>query len=641
MFTAWKNGPEDNSLEGRKKRLFEMPMVGDNEVPRPEKKPEQVISSPNRSVAPQFGPSQGRLDAAASRLNKPLDLKEPLSPLDTAREESYHDDMVQGINGELQGMRSQGSELMDKIAALYSEKDELIEERQKPLRDYLSDLRMKQWRATDEKTGWDAATMRANAALAAAKAETYDGKQRSGIGAELGYDEVQNMVRDAEMLKSQLGKGDRESIEKFVKSRKIHDYPIEVVKMIMKGLPDKLLKTLKSTSGLYSKSDQDYYNPETGEIENHPAHKLHFGGFKPDGTEDKRGGQATQKRLMWLLKTYLDQGGVDPITSLPLDYDYMELDHAIDKMNPEDEEGNEKGLPRLGSWQYRDHPDNWLWTSTSVNKSKLTDSYEKLIDDGLAKKDLKREDFVDRLQQLATGNDLGSALENKLRTILFPEMQQGELKLKVGPGRPVRNFAENHTTEMIDQIINDEGDIIKAIKDAGGGNPKPHVIKDLMRTLGLKTDQTQVTAGRPDGSTPDDNQNEMPSQLWRPLLNMMVGKSEEDQETYRGNWKQAGIDANNEMLELAMNSPEQLAELMKDNKVIQTLARDTRKKKKGELNRKAVFERLVLRKLHELGMVNPKAMQKYETSTRKGNPTANILNALSEVTGKSLEDLLQ
>ena len=119
---------------------------------------------------------------------------------------------------------------------------------------------------------------------------------------------------------------------------------------------------------------------------------MHFGGFNEDGSQKPRGGQTTDERLDWLLKTALDQGMISPISGLPMDWDFMELDHAIDKMNPEDgPDVNPRGLPRLGSEEYRDHPDNHLWISTSENKTKLTGSYSDLIDQAIERKDEPKE----------------------------------------------------------------------------------------------------------------------------------------------------------------------------------------------------------------------------------------------------------
>jgi hypothetical protein len=514
------------------------------------------------------------------------------------------------------------------------ERDGIIEERQAPVRDYLSNLRNEQWRSTDPEKKFEMASMRANAALTAANAETFAGKQRQGVKAELNYDEVQEMSKNAERLKAELGDGGRESIERFVASRKIHDHPIELVRMIRKSLPEKLQKMLTSTSGLYSKSDQEYYDPETGKAETVDASKKHFGGFNDDGSEKPRGTQNKKDRLDWLLKTALDQGMISPISGLPMDWDFMELDHAIDKMNPEDDG---QSLPRLGSWEYRDHPDNWLWTSTSENKTKLTDSYSQLIDKAVERKDDPREKFFDKSQLLGQANDYNSALENQVRNLLFPDLEKGELKKKIGQ-RPARNFGENNTQEIVDQLFQNEGDIIKSIKE-GGGSAKSRVAKELMRAMGLKTDQTQVTAGRPEGSTPADNQHTMPEELYRPLINMFVGQSPERQEELRQNWMQSGIDANNETLGLAMNSPEDLAG-MTDNPLVQLLNRDTRKQKAGDLNRGGTFKRSLLKKLHSLGMIDAKSMRKYQKSQRKDDPTNNLISDLLAATGISEEDLL-
>ena len=586
--------------------------------------------------------------AAALQANRPQlrqnidlgvkpELKQP-SPLDTAREQDYNDERTDQLNSQIEMTRDEASTLMDRVGGLLDERDGVIEDRQKPVQEYLGNLRDEQWKSTDPEKKFELAAMRANAALTAANAETYEGKQRQGIKAELSYDEVQNMTRQAEQLKAELGNGGREAIEKFVKSRKIHDHPLELVKLIRKSLPEKLQETLKSTSGLYSKSDQDYFDPETGETVNLPADKFHFGGFDDDGNQKPRGGQSTNERLDWLLKTALDQGMISPISGLPMDWDFMELDHAIDKMNPEDGiDVNPEGLPRLGSEEYRDHPDNWLWTSTSENKTKLTDSYSDLIDKAVDRKDEPKENFADRSQLLAQAGDYNSALEGQMKTILFPEMEEGELKKKMGT-KPARNFHSEISQQHVDQLFTNEEDILKAINDAGG-SAESRVAKELMRTLGLKTDQTQVTAGRPEGSTPDDNQHNIPVELMRPLINMFVGKTEEEQNQIKENFKQIGIDANNEVLGLAMNSMEDLANMTDDPRV-EILPRDTRKKKKGDLNRLGSFKKILIKRMHEAGLINIKEMRQYQKSQRKSDPTNTLIKTLEQMTGKSESELL-
>ena len=632
FFTNWlkkEQGVVDSvGLDAAKKRV-----LGEEEVPKTYIKRgtnPQIQGQPDLNQTIDSVRNDKSLDLTSNRNPQPIE-----SPLDKANERDYTDDMKEGINSEIKSVRDQASPLMDRVQGLMDERDGIIEERQAPVRDYLSNLRNEQWKSTDPEKKFEMASMRANAALTAANAETFAGKQRQGIKAELSYDEVQQMANNAERLKSELGDGGRESIERFVASRKIHDHPIELVRKIRKSLPPELQKMLSSTSGLYSKSDQDYFNPETGEVETVDASKKHFGGFNPDGSQKKRGGQNTQERLDWLLKTALDQGMISPLSGLPMDWDFMELDHAIDKMNPEDEG---QSLPSLGSWEYRDHPDNWLWTSTSENKTKLTDSYSQLVDKAVEKKDEPRENFYDRSQLLGQVKDYSSALESQIRTLLFPDFEPGELGRRVGQ-KPARNFGENVTEEIVDQLFNNEGDILKSIEE-GGGSAKSRVAKELMRTMGLKTDQTQVTAGRPDGSTPDDNQHIIPQELFRPLINMFVGQTPERQEEIRKTWIQSGIDANNETLGLAMNSIEDLTGMTDDPRV-ELLPRDSRKKKKGELNRLGSFKNILLRRLHESGLINVSDMRKYQKSQRATDPTSTLIKSLTRMTGLSEEDLLK
>ena len=170
-----------------------------------------------------------------------------------------------------------------------------------------------------------------------------------------------------------------------------------------------------------------------------------------------------------------------------------------------------------------------------------------------------------------------------------------------------------------------------------GGSAKSRVAKELMRTMGLKTDQTQVTAGRPDGSTPADNQHTIPEELYRPLINMFVGKTEEEQEKIRSTFKQIGIDANNETLGLAMNSIEDLAGMSEDPRV-RTAEKDSSPKaknkiKKGQLNRAGSFKRILLKKMYDAGMIDVEQMRNYNTSTRKGNATDNSLDDLAAMLG--------
>ena len=78
-----------------------------------------------------------------------------------------------------------------------------------------------------------------------------------------------------------------------------------------------------------------------------------------------------KSKLMW--RIYLEQGGRDVYTGLPLDIEAMDLEHVRGFNNSDD------GKPGKEQFEQRENDDNFTLINSNVNQLKSNDSMEKFF----------------------------------------------------------------------------------------------------------------------------------------------------------------------------------------------------------------------------------------------------------------------
>lgn len=669
MFTAWKNGPEDNSLEGRKKRISE----GLNNL-SPEEK-DAAIGATDKAFGirpdpgvPTRGTPRQRKDPGeralyqqvkkavddpanapkpAGVLNRPLSLgTEGPTPLDIGNQRSYHDDMSDGMTSEMEETKAQMNPLMDRLQSLFQENNDVIDDKMGPVRKYLGELQEQINSSTEPKERAKLASMRSNFALQVAMAQTYSGQTRDGISRGLTYRDIQAMLPFIDKLKEDVGDESDETMQKFVQSRRRFDHPIEVATMFREAMAPELLEKLRSNSGKYGIGRQQFIDSKTGEITSHNTNNLHYG-LDEEGNI-KRGGQNTNSRIDALIKTALDQGFADPYTGLPLDWDFMELDHVVEATRKA--EGQD--YPEVNSWEYRDHPDNWLWTSTSTNNPKGAHGVRHLIENALSKKDLKESDFVSKDDQISNKDRIKSALVPLLQ-MMFPGFDADDYG-KGGNARTIHELPESVTREMLDTYFDAEPKQFEAIREIekklnkAKSKLEPRDYKELARTLGLKTDQTKTQ--KADDEFDDETfnigaKNQLfPNTLYyRPLINNLIGKDSKAKKGMIDGFNEASLRALRLMLSHSGSRKDlaAMAKLAGENNLVSLTPRKIQQTEKGELDMGGTYANYMLKEMHDRGLLDLKQMVDLDKGGRANSATNNLINNLARILGKKREDLLQ
>ena len=108
------------------------------------------------------------------------------------------------------------------------------------------------------------------------------------------------------------------------------------------------------------------------------AHKdMHYLGKNPDGTI-KRGMASTNDRAKLMWRIYLEQGGRDAYTGLPLDIQSMDLEHVRGFNN------KDGGKPGKEEWEQRENDDNMTLINSNINQTKvdlsMKDFFEQRVD---------------------------------------------------------------------------------------------------------------------------------------------------------------------------------------------------------------------------------------------------------------------
>ena len=251
-----------------------------------------------------------------------------------------------------------------------------------------------------------AGTGRSGFLQAMAHAKTYEGRTNSGAGKNnLGYADVQNLVANRDRLMKGYGDGSAENIREFVRSVRSNEVSDEFVNASYDILPDKFKKSL-SGKGNVTGDARDPNDPNK-------AHKdMHYIGKDENGNAIRGSSKnADRAKLMW--RIYLEQGGRDAYTGLPLDLAAMDLEHVRGFNNSDD------GKPGEKEFFERENDDNFTLINSNVNQLKSNDSMENFFAKHVDPHKDKGEDEFGGIEALfEKQNKIGSVGEELSKTLL-------------------------------------------------------------------------------------------------------------------------------------------------------------------------------------------------------------------------------
>ena len=362
---------------------------------------------------------------------------------------------------------------------------------------------------------------------AMAHAKTFEGRVNSGAGKNnLGYADVQNLMANRDRLLEGYGDGSPEQIKKFVDSVRSNEVSDEFIDASFDILPDAFKKSL---SGKGQVTNDKYVSDDK-------AHKdIHYLGKNEDGTI--RRGPANNKdraKLMW--RIYLEQGGRDAYTGLPLDIQAMDLEHVRGFNN------KDGGKPGKEEWEQRENDDNFTLINSNINQKKvdlsMKDFFAREVDPN---KDKSEEDFGGIEKLFEKQNQIGTVGDQLVKTLLG----EGGKGLGNGVTREIlqEHFGadDNRYTDLRNEfrkVATDDKDKKKA------AGMKSKLGKTLLKATGLSRGITDKSGRRTVA---------LQENVYRGFLQSMANAKPEDRQRYIDGWTEAIASGNQEREPKAVN----------------------------------------------------------------------------------------
>ena len=345
-----------------------------------------------------------------------------------------------------------------------------------------------------------------------ANAHKFTGRSNNGAGLNsLGQFDVKQLALAKKRMFDNYDFDDKESVEKYVRSVRNNEVTDELVDTSFEILPKKLKQTW-GKKGMAGK----------GELG-----KNHFLGYDKKGKEMRGQGGVDRAKYVW--RMYLEQGGVDAYTGLPLNIDNIDLEHIRPASKAEGD---------LDEFRTREHEKNWVLVNSNVNQAKsdltMNEFFEKQVDPLSSKGDdywkTRSEIFDYRNSIPSKESELMSSFVDKDANIV--ESMTGELFMEM---------MENHesglknTKKELGIGATSSGD--KEIKDAWKSiETQSKLAKELTTVLGLPrgyNKQKNVEGSKPrSNSMGSDN-------YYRGVFLSIIGKSPEEQEKIKNTYRDA------------------------------------------------------------------------------------------------------
>lgn len=352
-----------------------------------------------------------------------------------------------------------------------------------------------------------------------AHAKTFEGRVNTGAGKNnLGYADVQALMANRDRLMEGYGDGSPETIEKFVRSVRSTKVSDDFVDASFEMLPDKFKKSLagkgKVTADKYVSDDK--------------AHKdMHFIGYDENG-KAMRGDASAKSRAKLMWKIYLEQGGRDAYTGLPLDLAAMDLEHVRGFNN------KDGGNPSKEQWEQRENDKNFTLINSNVNQKKtdlsMGDFFAQQVDPNANKSE---EEFGGIEKMFEKQNEIGSVADQLVKTML---------------GENGKGMSAKLTGEMLNQYLDEDDKRYEDLREEFrkvATNPKDAKKAAQMKSKMGKTLLKAVGLAR--GYTDPSGRRTLAFQenIYRGFLKSMANAPVEMRGKYMEGWSD-GIKASNE-----------------------------------------------------------------------------------------------
>lgn len=345
-----------------------------------------------------------------------------------------------------------------------------------------------------------------------ANAHKFTGRNNSGAGLNsLGKFDVQQLALGKKRMFENYDFDDKESVEKYVRSVRKNEVDNEFVDSTFEILPKKLKQTW-GKKGMAGK----------GELG-----RNHFLGYDEDGNEMRGQGGVDRAKYVW--RMYLEQGGVDAYTGLPLNIDNIDLEHIRPASKAEGD---------LEEFKTREHEKNWVLVNANVNQAKSDLSMKEFFDKQVDPLDAKGDDYWNTRSEIF---DYRNSIPSKESELMGSFVDKDGNIVEGMTGEIFMDMMDNHeaglkkTKKELGVGADASGD--KEIKDAWKSiETQSKLAKELITTLGLPrgyNKQKNVEGSKPrSNSMGSDN-------YYRGVFLSIVGKSPEEQAKIKNTYRDA------------------------------------------------------------------------------------------------------
>ena len=345
-----------------------------------------------------------------------------------------------------------------------------------------------------------------------ANAHKFTGRNNSGAGLNsLGKFDVQQLALGKKRMFENYDFDDKESVEKYVRSVRNNEVDNEFVDSTFEILPKKLKQTW-GKKGMAGK----------GELG-----RNHFLGYDEDGNEMRGQGGVDRAKYVW--RMYLEQGGVDAYTGLPLNIDNIDLEHIRPASKAEGD---------LEEFKTREHEKNWVLVNANVNQAKSDLSMKEFFDKQVDPLAAKGDDYWNTRSEIF---DYRNSIPSKESELMGSFVDKDGNIVEGMTGEIFMDMMDNHeaglkkTKKELGVGADASGD--KEIKDAWKSiETQSKLAKELITTLGLPrgyNKQKNVEGSKPrSNSMGSDN-------YYRGVFLSIVGKSPEEQAKIKNTYRDA------------------------------------------------------------------------------------------------------
>ncbi len=352
-----------------------------------------------------------------------------------------------------------------------------------------------------------------------ANAKTFEGRINTGAGKNnLGYADIQNLVANRDRLMTGYGDGSPEQIEKFVRSVRSNEVSDEFVDASFEILPEAFKKSL---SGKGQVTNDKYVSDDK------PHKDIHFLGYNEDGSV-KRGAASNKDRAKLMWRIYLEQGGRDAYTGLPLDIQAMDLEHVRGFTN------KDGGKPGKKEFEERENDKNFTLINSNINQKKvdlsMKDFFEREVDPHANKSE---EEFGGIEKLFEKANEIGSVGDQLVKTLLGKGGKGLSDELTKDILIEYFNQDDQRYTELRNEFRKAAGDDASKKKAAG---LKSKLGKQLLKASGLTRGITDPSGRRTVA---------LQENVYRGFLQSMANAKPADRQRYMDGWAEA-IKAGNE-----------------------------------------------------------------------------------------------